>query len=69
MTETAATNSDLACASSETAATAIPGSACAVAALLDLDAHIDMNMMTLRVAAMKLDLERSASLRAYAMPA
>jgi hypothetical protein len=61
MTETAATNSDLACASSETAATAIPGSASAVAALLDLDAHIDMNTMTLRVAAMSSTAERSAS--------
>lgn len=42
VTETAATNSDLACASSETAATAIPGPVCAVAALLNLDALVDI---------------------------
>lgn len=51
MTETAANNSDLACTSSETAATAIPGPVCAVAALLDLDALVDMNTATLRVRA------------------
>lgn len=50
--EAVATNSELTTPPGEAcAATALPGSAFAVAAPFDLDAYVDMNMATLRVLA------------------